>query len=226
MKTAICLITVLMCTSLLHAQTTQQLQQVQRVDQAVADLDGLSRSIRQQGAGLRYDGEHTSLYAIPEEKLQQFQVFGQAAQTTGVQHKSAYLRVAPGITSQSDQSYYVVRSNTKESGVDSNVASSQDGAFIEVIPANTVFILSPQVTDMARGADTSPQAASADAHPGNALRPQRVDNRVTGQMVSRRIDNRCEGQRIDNRVSSMPNQSLRYKVNEPMRKPRPKTSAE
>ncbi|MFG0248565.1 MAG: hypothetical protein ACF8OB_06740 [Phycisphaeraceae bacterium JB051] len=224
MKTAICLITVLMGSSLLHAQTTQQPQQVQRVDQAVADLDGLSRSIRQQGAGLRYDGEHTSLYSIPAEKLQEFQVFGQAAQTTGVQRKSAYLRVAPGITSQSDQSYYVVRSNTKESGVDSNVASSQDGAFIEVIPANTVFILSPQVTDMARGADQTSQASTAFAD--NALKPQRVDNRVTSQMVSRRVDNRYEAQRIDNRVSSMPNQSLRYKVNEPMRKTRLQSEAE
>jgi type II secretory pathway component PulJ len=224
MKTAIFFMIVVMCSSLLTAQTTQQANQVQRVDQAVGDLDGLSRSIRQQGAGLRYDGEHTSLYSIPEEKLQEFQVFGQAAPTTGVQRKAAYLRVAPGITSQSDQTYYVVRSNTKESGVDSNVASSQDGAFIEVIPANTVFILSPQVTDMARGADQASQASTAFAD--NALKPQRVDNRVSNQMVSRRVDNRYEAQRVDNRVSSMPNQSLRYRVNEPMHKTRPQTEVE
>lgn len=223
MKTCLTLMTmttVMCCSSLLTAQTTQKTDKVHRVDQAVADLDGLSTSMRQQGAGLRLDGEHTSLFSIPDEKIQQMQVFGQAAQTTGVQRTNAYLRVAPGIMSQSDQMYYVVPSKHTDSKLDSNVAPTVDGAFLEIIPANTVFILSPQMQDVIRNADTSEQAPL----PTNALSPKRVDNRVADSMVNNRVDNRYEPQRVDNRVSNMPNQTLRYKVNEPMRKTKPTTS--
>tara|TARA_B100000941_G_C28499712_1_gene553264 strand:+ start:369 stop:1034 length:666 start_codon:yes stop_codon:yes gene_type:complete len=220
MKTCLNLMIVLLCCSTLLAQTSQQTSQVQRVDQAVGDLDGLSRSMRQQGAGLRVDGEHTSLFSVPDEKIQQMQVFGQAAQTTGIQHSNAFLRVAPGIMSQSDQMYYVVPSRTKAGGIDSNVAPSVDGAFIEVIPANTVFLLSPQMQNVVRSTDN----ADTTQQPTNRLEPKRVDNRVDSRMVSRRVDNRYQSTRVDNRVSHMPNQSLHYKVNEPMRKTKPKTN--
>ena len=208
------------CCSILTAQSTSNANKVQRVDQAVADLDGLSYSMRQQGAGLRLDGEHTSLFSIPDEKIQQLQVFGQAAQTTGVQRSNAYLRVAPGVMSQSDQTYYVVPSRNKESGRDSNVAPSVDGAFYEVIPANTVFILSPQMQNVIQQSDTSDRTQL----PSNALTPKRINNRVADSMVHSRIDNRYQPRRVDNQVSNTPNQTLRYKVNEPMRKTKPKTS--
>jgi hypothetical protein len=219
MKTILPLMLIALFCSPLTAQTAHQAQQVQRVDQAVGDLDGLSRSMRQQGGGLRLDGEHTSLYTIPAEKIQQLQVFGQAAQTTGVQHTNAYLRVAPGLAAQSDQTNYLVGHRTNATGLASNVAPAYDGAFYEKIPANTVFILSPQLQDLVHEANTN-QQQSTPVEP-NRVMPKRVDNRVADRMVDNRVDNRCQAQRVDNRVSNTPYQTTHYRVQEARKQTQP-----
>ncbi|MBL4700296.1 MAG: hypothetical protein JKX85_03475 [Phycisphaeraceae bacterium] len=204
------LLTLTLCNSLL-SQTTQQPMQVQRIDQAVADLDGLSRSMRQQGSGLRIDGEHTSLYTIPKEKLMQLQVLGQAAQLSGVQRTNAYLRIAPGIMSQSDQTNYLVTSRTSATGVASNVAPALDGLFIETLPANTVFILSPELKTLIHQANMQRPSVNP-AMQSNALTAQRVENKIDRRVKSNRVNNRQLSQRVDNRVSNLPHQTLRYQV--------------
>lgn len=185
--------------------------EVQRVDQAVGDLDPLGRSMRQQGAGLRVDGEHTSLFAISKENLQKYQVFGQAGLSTGIQRTNVFLRIAPGITAQMDQTTYLVPHATNSTGVASNVASSKDGAFVEAIPANTIFILSPQLSQAVQQANVNPYRQS-NVIPSNRVMPKRVDNRINRQINGRVASNRYELQRVDNRVSTSPHQSQRYRV--------------
>lgn len=218
MKTILPLMIVAVCSTALVAQTTQQVQQIQRVDQAVGDLDGLSRSLRQQDGGLRLDGEHTSLYTIPQDKIKQLQVLGQAAQSTGVQRTNAYLRIAPGVTTQSDQTNYLVPHKANSTGLGSNVAPDQDGAFYEKIPANTVFILSPQLPQMVRQSNLNEAQQTTQTNTQtNKLQPKRVDNRVASRLVNNRVDNRYVGQRIDNRVSRLPYQPQRFHLQQPQK---------
>lgn len=100
-------------------------EQWQPVDQAVADMDALSTSLRTVHVGLRADGEHTSLFVAPDPD------------GDGVQR----YRVGPGFRARVDRLDYLVRRDRK--AVRMNMAPRVDGEFLELAPANTVYELTP-----------------------------------------------------------------------------------
>jgi hypothetical protein len=149
------------------------------VDQSVGDLDKLSVSHRVVNPGIRSDGEHTSLYQIQPQEV--YEITGRPISTTNQQ--TAYYRVAPGVNATFDRLEYLVRSRQDNEETAMNVAPRYDGQFFEIVPANTVFVLSPE-TEPAR--ETIENEARQD---------WRVDGRVD-RSVDLRID-----RRVDNRVT-------------------------
>ena len=138
MKSTFALPSFLLVGLIFSAFASTVLAQAQPVDQAVADLDQLSTSLRQVNTGLRHDGEHSSLYRIDPRNTQP----GSYTTSNGVVHQPIYYRVAPGLTAQMDRSDYIVRRGRK--GKAKNITPRMDGEFYETIPANTVFILDPR----------------------------------------------------------------------------------
>ncbi len=131
---AVCL--VLVCSSFLTAQDAQSESQLTPVDQAVGDIDLLSRSLRRPEVGLRLDGEQTSLFMLtpaPDD------LRGQALRPGGPQ--TTYYRVAPGLRARVNRIDYLVRVGRKEYGL--NIQPRVDGEFLELIPADAVFELVP-----------------------------------------------------------------------------------
>ncbi|MCC6581407.1 MAG: hypothetical protein IT440_13300 [Phycisphaeraceae bacterium] len=161
------------------------------VDQGVGDLDALSTSLRSAERGLRIDGEQTSLFALP---------YGSAiTQDTSVQARTAYLRLAPGFAAKVDRMEYLVRQGEEDLGT--NVAPRHDGEFVEVIPANTVFILDP--------AAQLPHAAAAEPTPS-------APNQLVAMPVNAQVDNRVEGRlstKLDNKVTAKPGVSRTSNLN-------------
>ncbi len=152
------------------------------VDQAVADLDLLGTSLRRIETGLRQDGEQTSLYTLDPAT---------AGALTGrdlgtVTATPVYLRVGPGFAASINQIDYLVRSDdpSQPKKIDLNVAPRRDGEFIELVPPNTVYLLSP--VDEQR---YNPPAAEP-------VNPHRMDYRIDG-----RVDGRIDS-RLDNRVNN------------------------
>jgi hypothetical protein len=158
------------------------------VDQAVGDLDLLSTSTRRVEWGLRSNGEQTSLFRLDAKASQALtgRSLGAVNQAPG------YMRVAPGFAASMDRVDYLVRESNGPTRLTLNRAPKSDGEFIEIIPPNTVFILSP--VNMTTGPD-GPQASGVSG--GN---PYLVDNRVDGR-VNGRI-NRMMDQRLNNRVET------------------------
>lgn len=98
------------------------------VDQAVADLDPLATSLRRVEVGLGRDGQQASLFEV-------------APPPGHVHHVPVYYRIGPGFVTRVNRMDYLVRRGRRELAM--NEAPFMDGEFIELIPANTVFELTP-----------------------------------------------------------------------------------
>lgn len=147
--------------SFLTAQDAQPVGQLTPVDQAVGDMDLLSRSLRRPEVGLRQDGEQTSLFMLapaPDDFR------GQAMHSGGEQ--ATYYRVAPGLRARVNRIDYLVRVGRKEYGL--NIQPRVDGEFLELIPADAVFelvpmpLLSPATEQTSQDA---PPVSQRDAQP-------------------------------------------------------------
>lgn len=149
------------------------------VDQAVADLDPLSTSMRRMQVGLRLGGEQSSLYRLDQPVAGGDGVSWAPGGIGQVQ--PVYYRVAPGFVARVDRGDYLIRVGRQD--YQRNIAPKVDGRFVELVPANTVYELKP------------PTPVAPAALPG-------PDTRID-QRVDRRIDGRIEG-RIDARLSPTP----------------------
>lgn len=101
------------------------------VDQGVADMGPNSTSLRRVEAGLRVDGEQTSLFRLDPVDLTQ---------------KPTYYRVGPGFRARVDRlEYLVIDKDDPGTRRRPNFALNQqarvDGEFVEIIGPNTVFEL-------------------------------------------------------------------------------------
>ncbi len=184
------------------------------VDQGVGDLDLLSRSSRQLTQGLRSNGEHTSLFAVPRERVRQLQQLGGANPLTSRTRSEAFYRVSPGVTAQMDQPNYWVpikQSKGKKQEFAQNVSSKRDGLFLETIPANTVFILSPDMNQVLTSPLATHVSAAGNRVANPALMSQRIDRRI-----DRRIDGRHQRRivatRIENKVIVKPVQPWQIRL--------------
>ncbi len=143
-----------------------QPQRLVPVDQGVGDLDRLGTSLRDTQGGLRTSGEQTSLY----------QVVPGDAEGWSDANAPVYYRLAPGFRARVDRIDYLVVDRQGE--LATNVQPHQDGAFIELIPPNTVFELGPRL----QAGFAQPQAIDprADARVGLPI-DARIDLRVRPQ---------------------------------------------
>ncbi len=157
------LLTVLV--SALGAYTTstygQDDTQWQPVDQTVSDLDLRAQSSRRVEQGIGVFGQTGSLYQRPNT--------GQGWFINGQQVTQQYQLRQPGFTAWIDRPDYLVRDPLGELRL--NIAPSQDGRFIDLVPPNTVFDLSPN----------TPRAfiPYAESYDPARLSP-RVDTRIDG----------------------------------------------
>jgi hypothetical protein len=169
----------LLMTKMVAAQSPQT---ASPVDQAVADLDPLSTSLRHVETGLRFGGEQSSLY-----RLHQSNPALVGGQTFGADPAMRrYERVSPGTRAHVDRVDYLVRADRQ--GVEINVQPVVDGRFIELISANTVYVLDPLA-----GYPQPP--AQAD------FRDMRIDARIDA-----RVNGRIDG-RADRRTRAVPGHS-------------------
>jgi len=166
------------------------------VDQAVADLDPLAQSQRVMRAGLRADGEQTSLFALPLRPSE--------THTTD----RRYLRLGPGFQAEVPRGNYLVPidplANPFGNDVAINVAPAQDGRFVELIPAGTVFHLAPIDTRLSAAEPTlgeSPAGHSPGGHAPTATPDARldfrVDLRITDRVGGGPINTRIQATRVD-----------------------------
>ncbi|MCX5662277.1 MAG: hypothetical protein NTW19_21570 [Planctomycetota bacterium] len=112
-----------------HAQTLVP------VDQAVGDLDPLSRSQRSVQLGLRSTGEQSALFEVRPDPATLINL-------GPIYEAPSYYRIGPGFNAHVDRLDYLVA--TGKRSVATNQAPRRDGEFIELIPANTVFDLRPE----------------------------------------------------------------------------------
>lgn len=116
------------------------------IDQVADDLDPSARPMRHMDPGLRYDGEHTSLFEMirtdgePLDPITQYR----------------FIRIAPGFRVRMNQMDYLVLLNPspgkrlKVGDFGYNVKPAIDGAFIEMPPAGMVYDLRPLNLDVKR----------------------------------------------------------------------------
>lgn len=141
-------------------------QEMVPIDQAVVDLDQLSTGLRRVGTGLRVGGEHTSLYRLnPTSSTSSF---------SPNTNNPTFYRIAPGLQAQVARIDYLVQ--TGANGVGLNVQPAADGNFVEIISANTLFLLTPLPTPIA------PPATPRIEH--------KLDYRVYGRIDGRVVTNR------------------------------------
>lgn len=133
------------------------------IDQAVVDLDHLATGLRRVETGLRLEGEQTSLY---QPDPTQAQTSGLPIPTT---NRPTYYRLSPGLQAQVNRIDYLVP--TRGGGLGLNIQPAVDGRFIEMISANTVFVLSPLVKRNELPAMLSPD--------------RRIDYRIDGRIDGR-----------------------------------------
>ncbi len=132
------------------------------VDQAVGDLDPLGTSLRRVHAGLRTDGEHTSMFRV--EAAPNFD--------RPLSPGATYYRVAPGLRARVTKQDYLVPLGEKHVGL--NIASKYDGVFYEVASAGSVY-------DLRTTAVTPQQANFGPDHRINARLDGRIEGRVDGR---------------------------------------------
>jgi len=180
------------CAGLATAQPAGDRAGLEPVDQAVADLDPLARSQRRVEAGLRSDGEQTSLFVMPPR------ADGAPGQLP------RYLRLGPGVQAEIPRGDYLVPINPihNPAGVPlaTNVAPLQDGLFMEMIPADTVFHLEPIDTRIGMPAPNATTPAADDPHDTgtpDARLDYRVDLRVDHRVHAAPIVQRIEPRRVE-----------------------------
>ncbi len=172
----------------LHAEA------IEGVDQGVGDLDVLSHSMRQTQTGLRSDGEGTSLYRIKAQDAA-------AGMLGGAQTQDGFYRVGPGFTAKVDRMTYMVVDPYREKTFNANVQGKRDGQFVEVLPANTVFLLDPRSDP--RYAQKQLEELERRQTP---LAPNQVVARPIDRQVNRQINTMINGQVKSNKVSDTPQQ--------------------
>ncbi len=130
----------------------------QPVDQAVGDLDPLTSSMRVIQPGLRTIGEQTSLFRVETDAV------------TGLTlNKTSYVRVGTGFRARYDRPDYLVIVDRRH--FDRNIAPRFDGEFVELVPPNTVYDLTPLPSV------TTTPAVSKFAAVGPRIDP-RIDGRI------------------------------------------------
>ncbi len=107
--------------------------QWQPVDQSVSDLDLRATSSRRVEQGIGVYGQTGSLFRRPDS--------GQGSSINGQPLTQQYQLREPGFTAWIDRPDYLVQDPLGEFRL--NIAPSQDGQFIDLIPPNTVFDLDP-----------------------------------------------------------------------------------
>jgi len=177
---------------LLTAATVASAQEYRPVDQGVGDLDALSISLRQVQSGIRRDGEQTSLYQVAPGG-----VTGQSPT-----HQPVYLRVAPGFQAEVNRIDYVVP--TVDHQVKVNAASMKDGQFLEFIPPNTVFVLTPQTEE-----ELAPPVVESGDDNRLDLRVDGRHNRLVDRQINTLIDTRVDGRVRGGEVSGVGRAGIR-----------------
>jgi len=165
-NTVCCCLILLFLVSVTNQTAGQVPKGMKPVDQAVADLDPLATGMRRFGTGLRQDGEHTSLYKLEASATNPT---GSVPGTPLANNLPTYLRIAPGYIAQVDRIDYLIPTGRRS--FERNVSPKRDGRFIELISANTIFVLktlNPQINP----------SINLDAKSQN----HRVDGRVDGRI--------------------------------------------
>lgn len=162
------------------------------VDQAVADLDRLTISLRRVEPGLRVgDGEKTALFAPMQWPGQSSRAMVAAIPDRTSDSSSPFYRIGPGFRAKVDRIDYLIKIDKHEYAV--NVAPIQDGKFIELVSPNTVFDLQPVLPIPAT---VSTQAAQAvQALPDWSL-PRQIDAHLE-RRIERQIQPRPIGERTN-----------------------------
>ncbi len=103
------------------------------VDQAVADLDPLSTSLRRIEMGLRINGQHTSLFQLNQTSTN--------PSASAAPQGPVYYRIGQGFQARIDRPQYLIGLGTSNPQL--NVPPLRDGQFVELVPPNTTFIIAP-----------------------------------------------------------------------------------
>lgn len=151
------------------------------IDQAVGDLDALSRSLRQVQAGLRDNGEQTSLFAVPlaagDDGIGSPLEIYQPTNASASGQRFRYYRVGPGFRARVQRLDYLVRRGRKS--LASNETPRQDGEFLESPGVDAMYELSP-VSPLSVPSQTS----QTPSLPSAAI-VGRVDNQINGRVSTR-----------------------------------------
>jgi hypothetical protein len=154
------------------------------VEQAVGDLDPLSRSLRQVETGIGQFGQGTSLY----------QVDGRALNPVSLHQEPMYYRMSPGVRARVGRMDYLVP--TEEGDVALNMPPGPDGRLLELIPPNTVFDLALPGQGSLLDAVLAPPMLGPDQRLSSPPGDARLNGRIDG-----RLDQRVNG-RVESRPSS------------------------
>jgi hypothetical protein len=167
------------------------------VDQTAEDIDPRQTSLRRMQAGLRADGEQTSVFKAVPVGGGQLDPFDQPR----------YVKVAPGYRALLPHMDYAVlvnpypRRRLQPQDIGFNVDPVYDGLFVELIPSGTVFDLRPVEFNAARLVEDydklEPPAADDRMSTRSDLRiDARIDPRVdrnaadlTGWFTGQDVDN-------------------------------------
>ncbi|MFA9479573.1 hypothetical protein ACERK3_14885 [Phycisphaerales bacterium AB-hyl4] len=112
------------------------------IDQGVGDLDPVGTSLRRLEPGNAMHSTRVRLHRQPGAGDNPGQP--QIDPTTGLALPSMYRYSAPGVNALFDRPDYVMKTGTGSRDMARNVAARPDGAFIEAVPAGTIFDLRPE----------------------------------------------------------------------------------
>lgn len=110
------------------------------VDQAVGDLDPLSRSFRRVEPGLRQFDRTTALRPTGSDGWRRINDVP-IEPLTGLPMPHAYVYTAPGVRAYMPRPDYLVRDADDGRSIDMNMAPARDGEYRLLPPANTVYDL-------------------------------------------------------------------------------------
>ena len=149
----------------------------QPVDQAVGDLDPLSSNMRVVQPGLRTIGEQTSLFRVDADVVKGSTLASDRASIHNPTHGgTTYVRTGHGFRALYARPDYLVLVGRRH--FDRNVAPRFDGEFVELVPADTVYDLTPlpSVATVSVGSAYSGKAPMVDS---------RIDGRIDGRILGR-----------------------------------------
>ncbi len=160
------------------------------VDQAVADQDPLARSLRVVQAGLRHDGEQTSLFGSPDRG-------------SGYFEDEMFYRIGPGFRARVSRMDYLVPVEKRRDRIyaEMNINPVVDGHFIEMPHSHLVYELDPRPLEEGAVQLEPPMTHEEVDAPADAPSPHQLH----GRLPDGRIDGRIDG-RVDGRVGGMQGQ--------------------